>query len=83
MENKVQCKAAIILGILGIIAGLFIPIIGVGLGIAGIIVNVRKKDIFKLSAGVTLSVIGTVTSIASWIFSAMMIYQQMGGMMPQ
>ncbi|MDE6592449.1 MAG: hypothetical protein K2K57_05215 [Oscillospiraceae bacterium] len=83
MENKVQCKAAIVLGILGIIAGLFIPIIGVGLGVAGIIVNVRKKEICKLSAGVTLSVIGTVTSIASWIFSAMMIYQQMGGMMPQ
>ena len=45
MENKVQCKAAIILGILGIIAGLFIPIIGVGLGVAGIIVAVRKKAV--------------------------------------
>lgn len=81
MENKVQCKAAIVLGILGIIAGLFIPIIGVGLGVAGIIVAVRKKTVCKMSAGMTLSVIGTLTSIASWIFSAVMIYQQMGGMM--
>ena len=83
MENKVQCKAAIVLGILGIIAGLFIPIIGVGLGVAGIIVAVRKKAVCKISAGMTLSVIGTLTSIASWILSAVMIYQQMGGMMPQ
>lgn len=80
MENKVQCKAAIVLGILGIIAGLFIPIIGVGLGVAGIIVAVRKKAVCKMSAGMTLSVIGTLTSLASWIFAAMMIYQQMGGM---
>ena len=79
-ENKTQCKAAIVLGILGIVAGLFIPILGVGLGIAGIIVNVRKKAVCKLSAGVTLSVIGLVISLGMWIMNTVIIMQQYGGM---
>ncbi|MCM1579425.1 MAG: hypothetical protein NC078_11565 [Ruminococcus sp.] len=83
MENKLQCKSAIVLGILGIIAGLFIPIIGVGLGVAGIIVAAKKKAVCKTAPGLVLSIIGTVTSLGIWMFNAVIIYQQMGGAVGQ
>ena len=80
-ENRTQCKAAIVLGILAAVAGLFIPIVGVLLGTSGIVVNLKKKEVCKLSAGVTLSVIGLVISVAVWVMNTVIIMQQMGGMM--
>lgn len=77
--TKVQCKASIILGIIGIIAGLFIPIIGIGCGIAAIAVNVSRRESCKLSAGVTLGIIAIILSVVSWVAGAMMMAAMTSG----
>lgn len=81
MENKKNCIAAIVLGIVGTVIGfLFIPIIGVLCGIAGIIICCVKKDEMNIKAGLILSIVAIVASGAMWVISAykiMQIVQQM------
>lgn len=78
MNEKKNCTAAIVLGIVGIILGLFIPILGIGCGVAGAIVCGVKKEQCKIKSGVILSVLAIVLSIASWIIGVMMINAMMG-----
>ena len=76
MEKK-KCTAALVLGIIGIVAGLFIPIIGLGCSVAGIIVACVKKEEMNVKAGLIVSIIGCVVSVASWVLSAVMIANMM------
>ena len=76
MEKK-KCTAALVLGIIGIVVGLFIPIIGLGCSVAGIIVACVKKEEMNVKAGLIVSIIGCVVSVASWVLSAVMIANMM------
>ncbi len=56
-------KASKTLGILSIVTGLFIPIVGLTLGIIGISIKKEPKDYFKC---VTINSIGIIVSILNW-----------------
>lgn len=71
MEKK-KCTAALVLGIIGIVAGLISPIIGLGCSVAGIIVACVKKEEMNVKAGLIVSIIGCVVSVANWIVGAIM-----------
>jgi len=57
-------KYSMILGILGIIAGLFIPLIGIILGIIGLVM--RKEEGHEMRDKV-LNILAIVISIIIWI----------------
>lgn len=72
MEKK-NCTAAVVLGIVGIILGLFIPILGIGCGVAGIVVCSMKKEECNTRSGLILSIVAVVLSVVSWIAGAIML----------
>ncbi|MGN0666051.1 MAG: hypothetical protein ACI4KF_05945 [Huintestinicola sp.] len=78
--KKPVCKAGTVLGIIGIIIGLFIPIIGLGCSVAGIIVSAVKKESHNVKTGLIVSIIGAVLSLASWVVGAMMMAALLGNM---
>ena len=67
MEEKKTYTAGLTLGILSIPCGLIIAILGWILGIVGIVQNVKNKENYKTTAGLVLSIIGLVVSIANSI----------------
>lgn len=66
MEKK-TCVPALVLGIVGIVLGLFIPIIGICCGIIGLVICNKSKEEYNIKAGLILSGIALVFSIVSWI----------------
>lgn len=76
MEKK-NCKAGIILGIVGIITGIIIPIVGLGCGIGGVVVCSKNKEQMNVKAGMLLSVIAIVVSCIIWGINTYLIMQQM------
>ncbi len=86
MENqpaeKTRCTAGIVLGIIAIVIGiLFVPIVGVGCGIAGIIVCISKKEVCKIKVPLILSIIGLLGSAGMWLYSFLVIMPQLEAMM--
>lgn len=67
MEEKKTYTAGLTLGILSIPCGLLLAISGWILGIVGIVQNVKNKENYKTTAGLVLSIIGLVVSIANSI----------------
>ena len=67
MENKQTYTTGLVLGILSIPCGLILAISGWILGIVGIVLNTKNKENYKTTAGLTLSIIGLVLSIANSI----------------
>jgi hypothetical protein len=62
--------APIVLGSIGIVAGIFIPIAGLILGIIGLVLGLRAAN---GRAGVIVSSIAIAVSVASWIIAAAII----------
>ena len=74
MENKETYTAGLVVGILSIPCGLLIAISGWVLGIVGIAINSKNKNEKNTTAGLVLSIIGLVLSVAN---SALGIYLAM------
>jgi hypothetical protein len=77
-----RATTAIVLGILGILAGVFIPIAGLVLGIIGVVLGVSARGEMRrdggaatggATAGVVLSIIAIVVSVANWIATAIIV----------
>lgn len=80
MEKK-TCTAAKVLGIVGIVLGLFIPLLGICCGIVGIIVckeTAAKNEELDIKSGMILSVAAIVISVISWVAGAMMLSAMYG-----
>lgn len=78
MENKEKTYiAGLVLGILSIPCGLLIAISGWILGIIGIVLNVKNKDTYKTTIGLTLSIIGLVLSVLNSIIGAIIVFAQL------
>ena len=58
-----------ILGIVGIVASLFIPLAGFIVSIIGIVLGVKEMKATGNKTGLILSIIGLVLSILCWIFN--------------
>jgi hypothetical protein len=58
--------AAVVLGAIGILAGIFIPIAGLILGVIGLIIGLRAPG---ARAGVIVSALAIVVSVASWVIA--------------
>jgi len=73
MEKKKELyTTGLILGILSIPCGILIAISGWILGICGIVLNSKNKDKMNTKAGLILSIIGLVLSIANSILGILM-----------
>ena len=67
--------AAIVLGIVGIIGGLFIPIIGLVLGIIGLVLarSAGGPVAQRSKAGMYLCIAAIVVSVANWIATVILV----------
>jgi hypothetical protein len=65
--------AAIVLGIIGILGGLFIPLIGLVLGIIGLVVDKSARRAGAGKAGMYLCIAAIVVSVANWIATAIIV----------
>jgi hypothetical protein len=65
--------AAIVLGAVGIVGGLFIPIIGLVLGIIGLVLGMQARKAGGGSAGAIVSAIAIVVSVANWIATVLIM----------
>lgn len=63
------CQSAVVLGMIGIVAGLFIPFIGITLAVAGIYVNSAEKKYYETRFGYKVNFISIGISLASWIIA--------------
>ena len=64
-----SCKSAVVLGIVGAIAGLFIPFIGITFAVAGLYVNSAEKEYYETRSGYRVNLISIGVSLASWIIA--------------
>ena len=64
-----SCKSAVVLGIVGAVAGLFIPFIGITFAVAGLYVNSAEKKYYETRVGYKVNLIGIGISLASWIIA--------------
>jgi hypothetical protein len=64
---------SIVLGIIGIVAGLFIGPAGIILGVIGTVQAQRNQADYDISKGRLLSIIAIITSAVSWMIGQMMI----------
>ena len=79
MENNIQNtetkpfnkNIVLILGIVGIVVGLLIPILGLAAAIVGIVLNFTKKA--NNVPGLIVCIIGVIVSIANWVAGAMLM----------
>ncbi|MGN1090809.1 MAG: hypothetical protein ACI4Q6_10450 [Huintestinicola sp.] len=65
-EKDECCAAAIRLAVMGIIAGLFIPFIGITFALAGIYVNYAESNHHETAKGCRMNVISIIISLLSW-----------------
>ena len=68
------CQSAVVLGIIGIVAGLFIPFIGITFAISGLYVNSAEKKYYETSFGLKVNIISIIISVVSW--TAALIFRQ-------
>lgn len=71
-QSKNTYTAGLVLGILSIPCGLLIAISGWILGIIGIVKNSKNKEKYNTTAGLILSIIGLVLSIANSILGVIL-----------
>lgn len=64
-----SCKSAVVLGIVGMVAGLFIPFIGITFAVAGLYVNSAEKKYYETRFGYKINLISIGVSLASWIIA--------------
>ena len=64
-----SCKSAVVLGIVGAVAGLFIPFIGITFAVAGLYVNSAEKKYYETRVGYKVNLISIGISLASWIIA--------------
>lgn len=72
MQNASTPKAALVLGILGIIFSFFFALLGHILSIIGIVIGNKEKKTMNYSTGLTLSIIGEVCSAISSILGILL-----------
>ena len=72
MKNKETYTAGLIVGILSISCGLLIAISGWILGIVGIAINSKNKEVAKTKAGFVCSIVGLVLSVINSIFGVIL-----------
>jgi hypothetical protein len=64
---------AIVLGIVGIIGGLFIPLVGIVLGIIGLAIDRSARRAGAGKAGMYLCIAAIVVSVANWIATVILV----------
>lgn len=64
-----SCQSAVVLSIAGMVAGLFIPFIGITFALAGIYVNSAEKEYYETRFGYKINFISIGVSLASWIIA--------------
>lgn len=74
MEKRKIYTNGLVLGILSIPCGLLLAIAGWILGIVGIVQNSKYKDEYNTTAGLVLSIIGLVVSVANSIAGVIMYF---------
>lgn len=72
MKNKETYTAGLIVGILSIPCGLLIAISGWILGIVGIVINSKNKEVANTKAGFVCSIVGLVLSVINSIFGVIL-----------
>ncbi len=70
INEKKTWVAAIVLGVIGILAGAFVPIVGIILAIIGIVTAVLHKETHKITVGIVFDVLALLVSGASWAIAA-------------
>jgi len=77
MEKKEMYTAGLVLGILSIPCGLIIALAGWILGIIGIVLNIKNKQVKNTTAGLVLSIIGLTLSILNSILGVILMSSMM------
>lgn len=68
------CQSAVVLGIIGIVAGSFIPFIGITFAVAGLYVNSAESRYYKTGFGLKVNIISIIISVVSWTIA--LIFRQ-------
>ena len=70
-QNSGKATAALVLGIIGIIAGIFVPIVGLILGVLAVIFGSQERSTGSSHAknGFILGIIAIVVSLISWVIA--------------
>ena len=64
---------AIVLGIVGILGGLFIPLVGIVLGIIGLVIDRSARRAGAGKAGMYLCIAAIVVSVVNWIATVILV----------
>lgn len=70
-SSATKAGMGVVFGVLGIIGGLFIPLVGLGLGIAGLVLATMSHRLVRRRSstiGIVLSVLAILASLASWAY---------------
>ena len=70
-NNELKAGMALIFGILGIVGGLFIPLVGIGMGVTALVLaSVARQSARKRlsTAGIVLAILALLASMASWAY---------------
>ena len=65
--------ASIVLGAVGIVGGIFIPLVGLVLGIIGLVLGMQARKGGGGKAGVIVSTIAIVVSVAVWLAAVLIM----------
>ncbi len=68
-EKDGCCNASVRIAVIGIIAGLFIPFIGITFALAGFYVNYAERSHHETARGYKLNVISIGISVLSWVLA--------------
>lgn len=71
-SNDLKAAMAVVVGILGIIAALFIPIIGLTLGIGAVVLATLSRQAAKKGlhlAGLIIGILAIIVGVASWAYT--------------
>ncbi len=74
-EKDGCCNAAVRLAVIGIIAGLFIPFIGItfALAVSGLVTNHSERMYYSTGKGFAANIISILLSVISWLVGASII----------
>lgn len=78
--NNNNGTGSVVCGALSIPAGIFIPLLGLILGIIGIVSSKKASDPGKATTAKVLSVIGLVVSVGAWIVNIVLMNQALQNM---
>lgn len=68
-EKDGCCNAAVRLAVIGIIAGLFIPFIGITFALAGFYVNYAESSHHETARGYKMNAVSIIISVLSWVLA--------------